>query len=158
MIVPFNSPLEIGIRSTVILTAVFPRALDLQYLVFFDYLAIHSGDVEGPSSLHTPLPLRSGELTIRRKLIERGLFLMMSRGLVEQLASSDGFQYAATDRASAFLTMLSSQYISRLKERVEWVTETFGQSTIEELQAMERRFFQQWSTQFQPLEYARGEI
>ncbi len=151
---PFNSPLETGIRSLTILTAVFPQALDLQYLVFFDYLAVHSGDVGGPESLHAPLPLRSGELTVRRGLIERGLFLMMSRGLVERLVSSDGFQYIASDSASAFLSMLSSQYISKLKERAEWVAETFGESTLEELQAVERRFFKEWSTQFQEVERA----
>lgn len=149
---PFNSPLETGIRSLAILTAVFPQALDLQYLVFFDYLAVHSGDVGGPESLHAPLPLRSGELTVRRGLIERGLFLMMSRGLVERLVSSEGFQYIASDSASAFLSMLSSQYILKLKERAEWVAETFSESTLEELQAVERRFFKEWSTQFQEVE------
>jgi hypothetical protein len=149
---PFNSPLETGIRSLTILTAVFPQALDLQYLVFFDYLAVHSGDVGGPESLHAPLPLRSGELTVRRGLIERGLFLMMSRGLVERLVSSEGFQYIASDSASAFLSMLSSQYILKLKERAEWVAETFSESTLEELQAVERRFFKEWSTQFQEVE------
>jgi hypothetical protein len=152
---PFNTPLETGIRSLAILTAVFPRELDLQYLVFFDYLAVHSGDVGGPESLHAPLPLRSGELTVRRELIKRGLFLMMSRGLVQRLALENGFQYIATDTAGAFLSMLSSQYISKLKERAEWVAETFAESTPEELKAVERRFFLEWSPQFQLFESAR---
>jgi hypothetical protein len=154
---PFNSPLETGVRALTILTAVFPQGLDLQHLVFFDYLALHSGDAEGPESLHTPLPLRSGELTVRRGLIERGIFLMMSRGLVERLVSSDGFQYIATDTAGAFLSMMSSQYILKLKERAEWVAETFGESTLEELQAVERRFFREQFTQFQSVEHAGGQ-
>lgn len=149
---PFNTPLETGIRSLAILTAIFPRPLDLQYLVFFDYLTVHSGDVEGPESLHAPLPMRSSELTIRRELIERGLFLMMSRGLVNRLSEPNGFYYTVTDTAGAFLAMLSSRYISKLKERAEWVTETFGESTPEELKMMERQFFQAWSVQFQPFE------
>jgi hypothetical protein len=153
---PFNSPLETGIRALAILTAVFPKSLDLQYLVFFDYLTVHSGDVEGPESLHAPLPLRSGELTVRRKLIERGLFLMISRGLVQHLSTSNGFQYTVTDNAGAFLSMLSSRYISKLKERAEWVAENYGESTSEELKAVEQRFFQEWSTQFQPFERAGG--
>lgn len=152
MTVPFNSPLEIGVRAVVILTTVFPKTLDIQHLVFFDYLTIHSGDVHGPASLHTPLPLRSGELTIRRSLIERGLFLMMSRGLVERLASPDGFHYKASETANVFLSMLSSQYIAKLRERAEWVAEAFGQSSLEELQVVEKSFFREWSTQFQPFE------
>jgi hypothetical protein len=149
---PFNSPLEIGVRSLTILTAVYPRALDLQFLVFFDYLAVHSGDVQGPASLHAPLPLRSGELTIKRGLIERGLLLMISRGLVEHLISSNGFEYRASDNASAFLSMLSSRYILKLKERAEWVVETFGNSSLQDLKEIEQNFFRNWSTQFQPLE------
>ena len=152
---PFNSPLETGIRSLAILTAMFPQSLDLQFIVFFDYLSVHSGDVEdGPKSLHAPLPLRSGELTIRRDLIERGLLLMMSRGLIQKLSTSSGFQYVVTDDAGAFLSMLSSQYITKLKERAEWVVERFGASTHEELKLVERQFFQEWSTQFQSFERA----
>jgi hypothetical protein len=153
---PFNTPLETGIRSLAILMAIFPRSLDLEYLAFFDYLTLHSGDVEGPESLHAPLPLRSGELTVRRELIERGLLLMMSRGLIEMLSTSEGFQYLVTDTAGAFFSMLSSQYIERLKERAEWVVENFGESTTEELNLVERRFFQEWSSSFQPFESARG--
>ena len=149
---PFNSPIELGVRSLTILTAVYPQSLDLQFLVFFDYLAVHSGDVQGPDSLHAPLPFRSGELTIKRGLIERGLLLMISRGLVERLISSNGFEYRASDNASAFLSMLSSRYSSKLKERAEWVAETFGGSSLRDLKEIEQNFFRHWSTQFQPLE------
>ncbi len=51
---PFNSPIETGIRTLAILTAVFPRSLDLQYLVYFDYLVLHSGDVEAAERVCTP--------------------------------------------------------------------------------------------------------
>jgi hypothetical protein len=153
---PFNTPLETGIRSLAILTAMFPQSLDLQYLVYFDYLTVHSGDVEGPDSLHAPLPLRSGELAVRRELIERGLFLMMSRGLVQRLSEARGFQYIVTDTASAFLSMLSSDYMSKLRERADWVVETFGESSPEELKVVERQFFQAWSTQFQSTESTGG--
>ncbi|MBF2089761.1 MAG: threonine transporter [Synechococcales cyanobacterium K44_A2020_017] len=149
---PFNSPLEIGIRSLIILTAAYPRSLDLQFLVFFDYFTVHSGDVQGPDSLHAPLPFRSGELTVKRGLIERGLLLMVSRGLVEHLVSSNGFEYRASDNASAFLSMLSSPYITQLKERAEWVAEAFGNSSLHDLKEIEQSFFRSWSTQFQPLE------
>lgn len=157
MTLAFNSPLETGIRSLAILTAVFPRTLDLQYLVSFDYLTLHSGDVGGPESLHAPLPLRSGELTVRRVLIERGLLLMMSRGLIERVVSPNGFQFIAAESASAFLSMLSSQYILKLQERADWVAATFGESSLEELHARERHFFGQWATQFQPFERVGGE-
>lgn len=43
---PFNSPLETGVRSLTILEAAFPLSFDLQRLVEFDYVVVHSGDVE----------------------------------------------------------------------------------------------------------------
>ncbi|BAS60396.1 hypothetical protein NIES2135_64040 (plasmid) [Leptolyngbya boryana NIES-2135] len=157
MAAPFNSPIETGIRSLVILTAVFPRQLDLQYLVYFDYLTVHTGDVGGPESLHASLPSRSGELLVRRKLVEHGILLMMSRQLIERSASSSGFQYVATDSASAFLSMLTSPYLLKLRERANWVATTFSTSTIEDLQSLERQFFREWSSQFQPIERV-GEV
>lgn len=62
---------------------------------------------------------------MRCVLIERGIFLMIRRQLVERLILSDGFQYIVPESASAFLSMMNSQYILNLKERAEWVAETF---------------------------------
>ena len=152
MAMPFNSPLETGVRSLAILTALFPKAADLQRLVDFDYLVVHSGDAGGPESLHAPLPMRSGELLVRRGLIETGLMLMISRRLAERIASRAGFEYRATDSAGAFLSALSTPYLVRLKNRAEWAARIFGNASDAELATITRRFFDEWSTQFQPVE------
>ena len=49
---PFNSPLETGVRALTVLAELAPAALDLQRLVYFDYLVVHSADAGGPRSLH----------------------------------------------------------------------------------------------------------
>jgi hypothetical protein len=153
----FNSPLESGLRAITILVEAFPLALDLEYLVFFDYLTVHSGDVEnGPESLHAPLPMRSGELTVRRELIERGLLLMMSRRLADRLASTEGFKYIATESAGAFLEMLNSDYTLDLRERARWVISTFGDFTPEQIRVQERQLFRSWNNQFQPMANSTG--
>ena len=150
---PFNSPLESGVRSLSVLVAAFPCSLDLQYLVFFDYLTVHSGDVDGPESLHAPIPMRSGELAVRRGLIERGLLLMISRGLVERLALRDGFNYIAAEAAAPFLDMLGSDYTLKLRRRANWVINTFGNVTPEDIQDIERRIYHGgWTSQFQVVE------
>ena len=59
---PFNTPLETGIRSLGILVASYPKAFDLQRLVAFDHLVVHTADIGGPESLHAELPMRSAEL------------------------------------------------------------------------------------------------
>jgi hypothetical protein len=78
----FNSPIETGMRALILLAESYPTHLDLQRLLEYDYIMVHTGDVDGPPSIHPALPLRSGELLVRRELIERGLMLMISRGLV----------------------------------------------------------------------------
>src|SRR5580700_9480010 len=101
---PFNSPLECGLRTLVLLAAAKPAACDLQRLVFYDYLLVHSGDVPGgPDSIHPPTPLRSGEALVRRHWIERGLLLMISRELVIRAFSPQGIVYQASPLTLTFL-------------------------------------------------------
>jgi len=153
---PFNSSLETGIRSLALLEAVYPESLNLQRLVEYDYLAVHSGDAGGPESLHIPLPLRTGEILVRRGIIESGLSLMMSRKLVVQKPTNEGIRYFATDTTGPFMAALCSPYINKLKERAEWVIERFGNSSDEELIETTRQFFDKWTTQFQPTEKTSG--
>jgi hypothetical protein len=151
---PFNSPLETGMRSLAILTAAHPRALDLQRLVEMDYLVVHSGDVGGPDSLHAPLPLRAGELLVRRRLIESGLLLMMSRGLVQRIPKSDGIDYMAAEAAAPFLASLTANYSKRLLERADWAALRFEQFSTEEIRQITQGFFERWSSQFQAVQIA----
>ena len=146
---PFNSALETGIRSLAILHAAFPAAYDLQRMAEMDYLVVHSGDVDGPDSLHTPLPLRAGELLVRREVIERGLILMMSRNLVERLPAEEGFIYIATESAAPFMALLCDQYSANLKERAIWAVNRFSSVPTEEIRKLTSEFFTRWSSQFQ---------
>lgn len=152
----FNSPLETGIRSLTVLVAAHPDSLDLQRLVEMDYLVVHSGDANGPASLHAPLPLRAGELLVRRGLIEKGLVLMMSRGLVQRLPTADGFAYRAEEGAAPFLSALTSSYVGKLRTRAAWVTQRFAGVPTDEITHLTHRFFEKWSSQFQPGETSGG--
>src|SRR5579863_3186597 len=116
----FNSPIETGMRALILLAHSYPAQLDLQRLLEYDYIMVHTGDVDGPPSLHPALPLRSGELLVRRQLIERGLLLMMSRGLIDRVATESGFSYQAADNAGPFLDALSADYLNDLKQRAAW--------------------------------------
>jgi hypothetical protein len=149
---PFNSALETGIRTLAILVASYPRAHDLGRLVQYDYLAVHSADANGPPSLHPPLPLRSGELLVRRGLIESGLRLMISRSLIRRQVNPEGLLYVADDAAGAFLDNLQADYIVQLRDRAEWVTSTFDELNANDLDAVVKRLFEAWTTEFQPVQ------
>jgi hypothetical protein len=154
---PFNNSLESGVRSVVILHSLFPNSIDLHRLVDFDYLVVHSGDVNGPESLHAPLPMRAGELLVRRNIIEKGLLLMMSRGLLARTVTDSGIEYMASEKTNSFVSNLNSPYLVKLIERAGWVVENFGEKTDEELKGMIKGFFDHWTTQFQPVNTSLGE-
>jgi hypothetical protein len=154
--VTFNSPLEAGIRAVTILVAAHPGSFDLQRLIAFDHLLVHTGDIGGPASLHPPVPLRSAELLVRRKLIERALLLMMSRDLVRREVDSQGIRYTAGENAVPFLAAIQSDYIKALQERARWLAAQLGTLPDTEFRVLMRRFSDQWVEEFQNAERSLG--
>lgn len=145
----FNSPLEAGIRAVGTLVAAYPTTFDLYQLVAFDYLVVHTGDVGGPDSLHPRIPLRSAELLVRRKLVEKGLMLMMCRGLVARQISEEGIFYQAGEMAEIFMSSLTAPYLQGLRDRSEWVVERLGHLSSLQLKEFIGQFFNQWVEEFQ---------
>ena len=133
-VVPFNSAVEVGLRTLVLLDASYPTTHSLSRLVVFDYLLVHSDDVEGgPEGLHPQTPHRSGELLVRRKFIQQGIRLYESRNLLERTFASDGIEFAPTDSSTVFLDSISAAYVKDLRDRASWVHETFSNNGDEEL-------------------------
>jgi hypothetical protein len=145
----FNSPIETGMRALILLAAAYPAQLDLQRILEYDYMMVHTGDVDGPPSIHPALPLRSGELLVRRQLIERGLMLIISRGLAGRHATPNGFMYQAQDDAGPFLDALTAEYLADLKDRAEWVVDRFRDMSDQQIRLMLTTVYDRWSREFQ---------
>jgi hypothetical protein len=146
---PFNSPLECGMRALALLEAARPSACDLQRLIFYDYLLVHSGDVSGgPASIHPATPLRSGEALVRRHWIERGLLLMISRELVLRTFSSSGITYKASSLTGTFLGYMEEAYTKKLQERAQWVISTFGDYSDHHLVDFFKENLDRWGGEF----------
>jgi hypothetical protein len=154
--VTFNGPLEAGMRAVAILGAAYPQTFDLQRLVAFDYLLVHTGDVDGPESLHPPSPLHSAELLVRRKLVEEALLLMMTRDLVVREITDEGFKYGAGENAAPFLASLTTSYLLSLKERASWLVGSFGSYADQQFRVVMRKFFDAWVEEFQNVERSLG--
>jgi len=146
---PFNSPLETGLRAVSLLVEGYPRCYDLQDIVAFDHLVVHTGDVGGPASLHAAVPMRTAELLVRRGLVERGLLLMVSKALVEREIGHSGISYRAGDFAETFFLSLTSAYMISLRERAAWVIQEFGDLGAAELRDRMNAYFDNWIDQFQ---------
>ena len=146
---PFNGPVEIGLRALCVLTTAFPDAYALQRLVVFDYFLVHSDDIEGgPEGLHPQTPHRGGEILVRRGVIQDALTLYESRGLIERVYKDGGIFFTATDKSADFLDTLSTEYLTGLRERADWVVDSFGALEDADLDAMVRDRIGTWGAEF----------
>lgn len=145
----FNTPIESGLRSLFVLEAVRPNGCDLQRLVIYDYLLVHSDDVpSGPPALHPATPLRSGELLVRRTLVEQGLRLLIHKGLVTKNYSVTGISFAATKSTKAFLEYFKSDYAARCAEISWWIAERFQPMNDDKLREFIHENLGRWGAEF----------
>jgi hypothetical protein len=145
----FNTPFESGIRSLVLLTACYPLSLSLHRLVVLDHLVVHTGDIDGPESLHPSESSRAVELLVRRGLVSSGLALMETRGLIKRTATVAGFRYTADDEAGSFVDLLQSEYLTGMKERATWLAEHVAPMSDDDLGTLVRTRMDEWASEFQ---------
>lgn len=148
----FNSALEYGLRLVFVLDAANPEQADLQRLISYDYLLVHSGDVSGgPPSLHPAVPFRGSELLVKRDLVRAGLDLMFARELVDKRLTEEGIVYRRSQLTRAFLSLLKTPYAVDLRARAQWVIERFGSLTDEALNSFISGNIGQWGAEFEHL-------
>lgn len=152
----FNTPLECGFRLLFVLDAGEAES-DLQRLISYDYLLVHSGDVEGgPPSLHPAVPFRGTEFLVKRDLVRAGLDFMFSRELLDKRHSRAGIVYAGTGLTKAFVALLSTRYAAALKARALWVASNFGAMNDDDLGKFMSRNIGRWGAEFDRLTSLRG--
>jgi hypothetical protein len=148
----FNSALEYGLRLSFLLDAATPEQADVQRLISYDYLLVHSGDIDGgPPSLHPAVPFRGSELLIKRDLVRAGLDLMFARELVEKRLTGDGIVYRGSQLTRAFLNLLKTPYAVNVRARARWVIERFGSLTNEDLNSFMASSVGLWGAEFEHL-------
>jgi hypothetical protein len=146
----FNSPLETGVRSVVLLHAATPRAYDLTHLTWLDHLVVHTHDLpEGPPSLHPDIPQRSGELIVRRSIVEEGLKLMARLHMVEEQYTDSGIFYATTEEAALFVQLMRTEYGKALKDRASWLIDYVTNSDPMFLVNLIQEKVGRWKIEFQ---------
>lgn len=114
----FNSPLEIALRLLYIFNST-TIPLDIQRLVYYHYLLIHSGDIpDSPKSLHPSLPIRACEtLVINRQVLKRSLTLLVLKDLVQvKFSKKQGVLYSKNRTTDIFIRYLDSPYSKLLNE------------------------------------------
>lgn len=145
-------------RVLTVLNAAFPTRLDVNCLVLLDHSLLHSADFGGPASLHPALPLRSGELGLKRERIQDGVEVLVRAGLAEMEPSADGIHFRASERAAGFVRILETEYAHLLTERATWVVEQFGSLSDKELRGAMRAVSGRWAEEFEQPDSASNEV
>ncbi len=148
----FNSPLEIALRLLYIFNSA-SGPLDLQRLIYYHYLLIHSGDIpEAPESIHPSLPTRSCEMLVNREILKKSLTLLVLKDLVAvKYSKKNGIQYAKNKQTEVFINYLESPYSKLLMERANWLCSTFDSYADKQLSQLINSNLEQWGSEFSPI-------
>ncbi|MFA5406757.1 MAG: ABC-three component system middle component 2 [Candidatus Nanoarchaeia archaeon] len=145
----FNSPLEAGLRLLFLFNNTQKRLLDTQRLIFYNYLLIHSSDIpNAPKSLHPDMPNRACEMVISRKIIKKGLNLLLSKDLICVKYSKTGIKFKPNKNTSLFINYLSNDYSKELNERAKWVCDKFDDLSDTNLNKFIQANFGKWGSEF----------
>ncbi len=156
---PFNSKLETGIRALVVLEAFYPRRCDLAEMTWFDHLVVHTGDLDGqdvPESLHPDLPNRTGELLVRRQLVEQSLRIMQQMHLIEVFECEAGIEFCASEETPSYLDLLQTPYSLALKQRAKWMANHFIDQPATEMRGIIENRIGRWTAEFQAVKTQTG--
>jgi hypothetical protein len=121
----------------------------LRKLVVLDHLVVHTGDIDGPQSLHPQEESRAAELLVRRRLVAAGLALMGTRGLITRHATPEGFRYQAGEEAGTFVDLLQSEYAMDLRARADWLSQNIVPLSEDALNQLVHRRIDRWAPEFQ---------
>jgi hypothetical protein len=121
----FNSPIEFALRCLCIINNENNQGIDLERIVYYDYLILNTGDFTDIESIHPPLPFRGAQVLIKREIIKIALRLLLSKQLIDIKFSNSGIRYYKNNLTHPFIGFLESEYLLELNERISWVSNHF---------------------------------
>lgn len=144
----YNSNFEIAIRILVILLNLpFKRASTYKLMVL-DHISLNTYDVGGPASLHAPIPNRGVQIYSRKEILNESIKLLISKDLISINPNKNGLLYEITENGINYLTYFESKYFSKLKEKVEWTSEKFGNLSDGDLKTYVNQNLSKWGEEF----------
>jgi hypothetical protein len=144
----FNSPIEVALRLLFIFNNT-KKSFDIQRLIYYNYLLIHSSDVpNAPASIHADLPRRSCEMLVNRKVIQKALTILLSRGLIDVVYLKKGIEYKKNNYTEIFTTYFDSTYSKQLQERSQWLGAEFDKLDDKQLSKLMDSNLGKWGSEF----------
>lgn len=145
----YNTSYEIGVRVLILLNFT-SGPIDLQRIIYYDYLMLHYGDVdEDYESVHPANPFHTTELYIRRELIQSALDLICKKGLTNIIFSNDGFLYEISSLGRNFIKCFESDYFAKLIKYAQLVTNRFDDFSVNDLNEFVSINVGKWKDEFE---------
>ena len=144
----FNSPLEIALRLLFIFNKT-SKPLDLQRLIYYNYLLVHSADIpNSPKSIHADLPRRSCEMLVNRTVVKKGITLLLLKDLIGVKYLKDGILYKKNKNTESFIQYFESVYSKQLQERADWLCSNFDKLTDSQITRLMDSNIGKWGSEF----------
>lgn len=121
----YNHPIEIGTRISFLLHYFNKKNLDLDKLVFFDFILVYAKEYNGPVNIHPVLPNHIAEITYKKEIFPSALKLFMQKGLISLDMTVDGFFYKPTENTSHYITCLKSNYYKKICKNLDWIEQNY---------------------------------
>ncbi len=145
----FNSPEEVGVRILFILDACQKR-MSFQRIMYYDYFSLHLRDLDKTQeSLHPDNPNHSSEIAIKRSLINKGLNLIIAKGLVEVRYTKTGIYYQSNHLTHHFISLFANAYVEQLKRNIIMVNEFFLNQTDKQIYKYVDKNIGKWAGEFE---------
>lgn len=133
----FNNPIEISLRILILLNIDINNEYNLEKLTYFDYLMIHSGDIDNaPDSILPNSPYRFFEFHVNKENILQSVEFLWRKGLVDINYNANGIFYRANRLTNLFVKTLHSELSEQLKYTASWIVNNFykySESDLKEL-------------------------
>lgn len=154
----FNTPEEVGVRILFILSLCNKR-MSSQRIMYYDYFILHLYDIDSVyDSLHPDNPNHSSEIAVKRDIINRGLKLMISKGLLDIKYTKTGIYYQKNSITDPFLQMFKNGYVDKLKQNISVVNERFDKYSDGQIYKYIDRSIGSWYGEFEKEHFSGGEI
>lgn len=144
----FNTPIEVGFRALVILREFSGKSLDIEQIMFLDYLSQNTNDIGGPKSLSAPIPNRGVQVYARKELLHKGIVILLSKELISFESNETGFSYSINEAGKKMLELFNTKYYHDLTERSAWVIEKFGDMNLMEMRTFMNDNISNWRGEF----------
>ena len=145
----FNSPQELSARIIFILSKFEDKCIGIQELISLDYLLLHIKDLNPKlTSFHPDIPLRSGEIIIKRQIITQAIDLLLGRELIRRNYQNEGVSYKITPLGLKFKNILTSSYARKLESYSDILYDEVSKIGLGNTLKYVNENYTQWGSEF----------